>query len=75
MKQVLRRLLVAILIGAAIGAAAGLVIGGFDVLSLLGGAFIGGAIGSFFGLRTQIIRRTAAEANIGLPVDPRDGSG
>lgn len=64
MKQVLKRLLIAILTGALIGALAGVVLGGIHLHHLLDGAFFGGAIGAFFGLRTLVIRRSAAESGV-----------
>lgn len=74
MKQILKRLIMAILTGAIIGAVAGLALSGFDLSALLDGAFIGAAIGALFGLRTQVIRRSASEAGIALRADKRDTS-
>lgn len=60
------------LLGAAIGAVAGAIISGLDLRALLDGAFIGAAIGGFFGLRAQILRRSATEAGVALWADKRD---
>ena len=49
--------------GTLIGALAALVISGVDLRTVLEGGFVGGTIGAFFGLRTQIIRRSAADSD------------
>lgn len=74
MQQIFKRILMAILTGAIVGAIAGLALSGFDLRALLDGAFIGAVIGAFFGLRTQVIRRSASEAGIALWADKRDKS-
>ena len=54
-----------VLLGVAIGGIAGALISSFDLRALIHGAVIGGAISSFFGLRTQIIRWSTADAGRG----------
>ncbi len=72
----MRRLLAGIsksmLGGAAIGAIAGAIISGFELRSFLDGAVIGGAIGAFFGLRAQLIRRSASAAGLAMRADQLD---
>ena len=72
MRRLLTNLFTVMLIGAAIGAIAAIVISGLDLRGALEGAFIGGAIGAFFGLRAQVIRRSAIKAGVASGAGQRE---
>ena len=74
MRPFLMSLFKYMLTGTAIGAVAGAIISGLDLRALVDGAFIGSVIGALFGLRTQVIRRSASEAGAALWADKRDTS-
>lgn len=71
-RATMRKFVIIAVQGTLIGALAGLVISGMDLWTVLEGAFVGGTIGAFFGLRRQINRRSTADSGAALRADQRD---